>query len=279
MDIQLSGHSGCSITVLEDNSRLIVKKKSYEAGYNQRLYNQYDKQKNYTSNIFCTTPVYQCVEEGDGLLSFSMDFINGKTLAEEMKTIELSKISILGQKLSSVIPQEIKHNAAANDFFHKKIESLEAAVNTDCPELKAAFYKLYSYDWSLASHSQCHGDLTLENIILKDEQLYLIDFLDSFYNTWIIDLAKIFQDVDLYWHYRYEKVICSNLQIRLLCLKESIISAILAHPNGIRIYDTLYHALLLNILRIIPYCKDESTKDWINTKIQYVLGIIETLNH
>ena len=43
----------------------------------------------------------------------------------------------------------------------------------------------------------CHGDLTLSNLIFKNNEIYCIDFLDSFIDSPIIDLVKLKQDSSL----------------------------------------------------------------------------------
>lgn len=117
-------------------------------------------------------------------------------------------------------------------------------------EIKDAVEILEKYPWDCVLHSECHGDLTLENMIIVKDNIYLIDFLDSFYDSWQIDYAKILQDIELYWHYRDEKEINVNLALRLLILKEDLISKILLMDDGEKILDVIYHILLLNILRI-----------------------------
>ena len=45
----------------------------------------------------------------------------------------------------------------------------------------------------------CHGDLTLSNILCGQNQLIFIDWLDSFIDTPLIDIAKLRQDTRFYW--------------------------------------------------------------------------------
>ena len=50
--------------------------------------------------------------------------------------------------------------------------------------------------------SLCHGDFTLENIIYRDTDFYMIDPSSGVYNSWIFDLAKLRQDLDGKWFLR-----------------------------------------------------------------------------
>jgi len=60
---------------------------------------------------------------------------------------------------------------------------------------------------SVASHmlgeaSFCHGDMTLENAIVSNDQIYLIDpnTPDGVYTSWLLDVGKIYQSL----RYDYE---------------------------------------------------------------------------
>ena len=206
----LRGNSGCDLSVIESNGELIVKKKSRDESYNDRLYRQYIKQKNFASAVFSRTETYGFTVE-DGRASFTMEYLNGMTMAEALRTMELSHIPVLGNVMMSVIPPDICRCEDANSAFRAKLASLEADQRMRDFPVSDAFARLRGFDWSWASGSPCHGDLTFENMILKDGQVYLIDFLDSFYDSWAIDVAKMLQDADLGWHYRYEGVLNNNL--------------------------------------------------------------------
>lgn len=274
IEVELQGNSGCRIEVIRNGNGLVVRKSSQNVNYNDRLQRQYIKQKNYRSDVFFSVKTYG-FEVKNSFFSFTMEYLNGITMAEALRTIELCYVPWLGKKLAMIIPMEISRNEDANKVFNEKLVSLEAEPEMKNFQVKEAFNRLFQFDWSWASKSPCHGDLTLENMILENGKIYLIDFLDSFYDSWAIDVAKILQDADLGWHYRYESRQNNNLAIRQLCLKESILAAIGEHTYGPNIYLTVYHVLLLNVLRIIPYCKDAVTKTWINRNIVYLLHIIE----
>ena len=105
---------------------------------------------------------------------------------------------------------------------------------------------LRSFDFSFVPRSSCHGDLTLENIIVTtNNELYLIDFLDSFYDSWMIDIAKLLQDLELKWSYRFSED-DSNREIRLLIAKEALLNRIRVMDNGQEIIRNVYSILLLN---------------------------------
>ena len=96
--------------------------------------------------------------------------------------------------------------------------------------------------------SYCHGDLTLENIIVKDGTLYFIDFLDSYIHTKYIDLAKILQDVIYYWSWRHDSY---QFHTKNLMIYDLIKTTFTKEE-----LDFAHMLLIINILRIYPYATD-----------------------
>ena len=94
--------------------------------------------------------------------------------------LRLKQIRSSGKKLSSLRTRLEPQN---NSTIHEALDLLER------------------HDWSNMTVSPCHGDLTLENIIVKDERLYLIDFLDSFFDSWFMDAGTLLQDVQVMWYW------------------------------------------------------------------------------
>ena len=114
-------------------------------------------------------------------------------------------------------------------------------------------------------------NLTLENIIITyNKQIYLIDFLDSFYNSWMLDIAKLLQDLELKWSFRNIEL-SVNQALRIEIAKEALIEEILKLRDGKNKLFTIYHLLLLNILRIYPYTKDEKTFDFLDNAIKELI--------
>ena len=107
----------------------------------------------------------------------------------------------------------------------------------------------------------CHGDLTLSNIILNPaERLVLVDYLDTFFESPLQDVAKLNQDLLLGWSTRHEN---NNLRIK----SEIFNSA--AYPSyAKKIHKDFGPAtdilLLLCLARIAPYVhEDPVTLGWL----------------
>lgn len=268
----LFGNSGCNIELISKGGKTYVRKYSANFEYNDRLKKQCEKQKTFTSEYFDTPHIYSSGMTKNNLFWFDMEYISGITLSKYIGTVPLSEIKHIIDIFSKVIPEKYDYDPNAKEFILGKIKSLKSKM---CGNLVYIEYLefLEKYDWGFMIQSTCHGDFTLENMLISDEKIYLIDFLDSFYDSWMIDYAKILQDVDLGWSYRYAPINV-NLKIRLLIMKRMIHERIKMLNDGDKILDTIYHLLLLGILRIIPYIKDDFTEKFIYEKSKNLYNLI-----
>ena len=103
----------------------------------------------------------------------------------------------------------------------------------------------------------------------------MIDFLDSFYDNWIIDISTLMQDVQTLWAYRHEKEVNINTLIRLIVFRDILVDTVRSISDD----DVMevYYALLLKLIRIYPYTKDEHTYNFLNEKTTSVINSIKTL--
>ena len=271
----LNGHSGCKINLIKntESEEIYVRKISSSANYNIRLKKQFIKQQNFEPSNIVRSPLIYNWGFNNGLFYFDMEYIQCKTLAEYVSSITIVEIvDYIHYLFKHLYLSKNYNNCNANKIFKQKILSLEIQLK-QYENLKEAFCVLKNFDWSYVEKSPCHGDLTLENILItKDKKIFLIDFLDSFFNSWMIDIAKLLQDLELKWSFRKNQL-SANAELKLLIGKETLKEEILKINNGNRILDTIYHILLLNVIRIYPYTKDTETFKFLNNSIEYLLKV------
>ena len=281
----LGGHSGCQIILVENNDGFVfVRKISKDVAYNQRLKKQCDKQAAFASKGDIKAPtVYNSGINEDGLFFFDMEYIQGITLAEKIKSYEIGKIrGVVEILVKNLIPAERKivtpeEAERIRSIFSTKIGELNNKLaKYDNDVVNQALILLKSYDWTKFTPSQCHGDLTLENIIVKNDSLYFIDFLDSFYDSWLLDIGTLLQDVQVLWSYRFSKDVSMNTVLRLIVFRDILLDEI-EKLNSSYIID-VYYALLQKLIRIFPYVKDEITYDFLTKKTRIVVNKIREFN-
>lgn len=270
----LSGHSGCNLNLYKDieKDRIFLRKDAGLISYNKRLKKQFIKQKEFNMKRVKTPKIFDYGINDKGIFYFDMEYINGITLSEYMKQIKIKEIVDLITLLFDSLPiNQASFSLNAKDIFQNKISDLANKLNISNKKIKNSLEILKNYDFSEVPTSLCCGDLTLENIIINARgEVYLIDLLDSFYNSWMIDIAKLLQDLELGWSYRnLDRDF--GLNLRLATAKQALIDNILSLNNGKEKLTTIYHILLLNVLRIYPYIQDELTLNFLDNSIDYIL--------
>lgn len=275
---RLIGHSGCPLMVIERDGRVAVRKVSKSPAYNARLERQCAKQKESRFSFF-RTPAVLAEGRDKGLFYFEMEYINGISMAEYLETQNLGEIPEIAELFANEITARPGEPADLKPVFAAKIAALkkEIAALRPAPALKAAvrlaFARLDAFGWEGGTTAPCHGDMTLENIIVSRRGFYLIDHLDAFHESGLADLGKLLQDLELYWSYRGRRI-DQNTKIRCYLLKKELLRLV-EERLGRQAVTLAYHALLLNLLRILPYASEESVRRFVRDGIGRVLGIIE----
>ena len=179
----LSGHSGCKIILVENEGKKpFVRKYSSGVDYNERLKTQCDKQMSFLSDKVKAPKIYDTGYTEDGIFYFDMEYVKGITLAKYMTAMEVNRVrGMVNDIVNNIVCKANDKNEMAAKVFSDKLNDLQNKTEKlDSRFALDAINKLKQYDWSRFTTSFCHGDLTLENIIVSNNQLYLIDFLDSF---------------------------------------------------------------------------------------------------
>ena len=218
----------------------------------------------------------------DGLYYFDMEYIQGITLAEYIKTMEIGKIKGLVEALVASIVPKIQTDLTSEeqckviDVFNNKIANLRKLLeNKKNDVINGSLDRLAQHDWSKLTPSPCHGDMTLENIIVKMIGCILLIFLDSFYDSWFLDVGTLLQDVQVMWSYRFQKDISMNTVLRLIVFRDLLLLEIKKVNPGYVL--EIYYSLLQKLIRIYPYTEDELTYQFLNEKTSLVLRSINRL--
>ena len=117
----------------------------------------------------------------------------------------------------------------------------------------------------------CHGDLTLSNMLLDtiDNNIYLIDFLDSFIETPLFDIIKIRQDTKFFWSLKMLNIRVDKNKIKIVLnyLDKKIDNYFKKYDfYNDKIYD---YFEVINLLRVLQYCKNKDTKDFLMNCLNY----------
>lgn len=115
----------------------------------------------------------------------------------------------------------------------------------------------------------CHGDLTLSNLILDTASgITLIDFLDTFLETPLQDVAKLKQDFVYGWSFRKDPPALA-IKAEIFChhhFPQAIVQIERMYPNQVRLLT------MMALARIAPYVTDSVTQRWLVRSLTDCLG-------
>ena len=141
------------------------------------------------------------------LYSFDMEYVPGKSFYEFFSTSNKKDIDFVVETLFEYF-DFLSSRFVIVDVTDKVVSKLESLYNqTQHKEfLKFLLTKQVSVPYTF-----CHGDLTFNNILFHHNRLFLIDFLDSYVDSFLCDLVKIKQDLQYFWNLKIHSI--SSLRI------------------------------------------------------------------
>lgn len=256
----LSGHSGCDVALFYDHAkkRKFVRKKSSSGDYNNRLLLQMTKQNAHNSRIIHRPAVYTHGYDKSGLLYYDMEFIMGRRLDDLHMSIDCSLVDKIFDNVIRCY-EDMASNSQTVDcstVIFEKISDLKKKSVFKEEKIAKYFDLVLAEDWNIPTGQLSHGDLTFENIIYADNKIYFIDFLDSFLETYLIDISKIIFDLRYFWSWR-------NLKRKPIVRNIFVLRKIEKTNLYLEYKSAINKLVLLHILRILPYAKSKENINYL----------------
>lgn len=284
MEIEVKGHSGCSVDIIREGKKLLIIKSTNDPKYVPRLEKQALKQKQ-ASELeyqFVRIPHIYEIKKSVTTLSVKMEYIYSKNYIEHFEAAGFEQIEyfinamkmFLEREIESSPTQTISKSVIINKFEDviQKIKS-NKFLNNDLT-VNDILAKSDSVFNDLSEHinlpiGKCHGDLTFSNILFNGNNYYLIDFLDSFVESPIMDMVKLRQDSA----YRWSTLMYTGVfdEVRLKIVSEKIDEELTRYFSNYEWYRLYYKPFqIMNFLRILQYAKEKSV-------IEYLIFILTGL--
>lgn len=280
MQIEVRGHSGCQVEIKSDDRGLFIQKSTYDKNYLKRLTLQAEKQIN-ASKIeyqYVRVPKIFSVEKTDMSTIIKMEYVYSKNFMEHFEQSGFEQIKYFIKALCLFIEKEIqvsKIEKRSNEVFIKKWNSVESCIKNN-PHIKDSRARLLlekisdffsTIDEIEIPYGICHGDLTFSNILFNGNNYYLIDFLDSFIESPLIDIVKIRQDSKFEWsQLMYTK---PYDKIRLKIISQKIDEQIDSYFCKYEWYKKYYIPFqIMNLLRVLQYAKDENVVTYLINSLE-----------
>lgn len=290
MKLDIQGHSGCDISIVTEDNELHIHKSTHDPGYVPRLVNQANKQiaAAQTEYQHIRVPKIFEVEQSSTDATIKMEYIYSKNFVEYFENAGFEQIKYLIGAIKYFIDLEINASTMQTvpsniltdkmaDVARKVEKNAHLKDDAEAQELVRRSSEVMNAVGDMVMPvGTCHGDLTFSNILFNGNNYYLIDFLDSFIESPLLDIVKIRQDTAYLWstlmyHKPFDKV-------RLSIVSEKIDKAIDEYFTAeYDWYRTYYMPLqLMNFLRILQYGKDDKVIAYLK---RVIAGQLDVLNN
>lgn len=288
MKLDIQGHSGCDIAIVHEDNELFIHKSTHDAGYVPRLVNQANKQ------IAASRIEYQNirvpkifeVEQSESEATIKMEYIYSRNYIEHFEQAGFEQVKYLIGAIKYFIDLEISNSTMRTvpssvltdkmaDVARKVEKNVHLKDDDEAQELVRRSVDVMNGVGDMTMPvGMCHGDLTFSNILFNGNNYYLIDFLDSFIESPLLDIVKIRQDTAYLWStLMYNKPFD---KVRLSIISEKIDGAIDEYfAEKYQWYRDYYMPLqLMNFLRILQYGHDEKVIAYLKRIISSQLALL-----
>lgn len=209
-----------------------------------------------------------------------MEYIKGINFISFFETSAARDFEVLTEQIISFLQllSDTKENKnLSENLFIDKINSIllsQSSCSADyitIEKIQSIGDFLLQKDWTAIPATISHGDLTLENIINNNNKIYFIDTLDGELSSYWLDIAKLYQDLISFWYLRnLSKNSKTSVRIRAIKIISLHFRRKLEaelYKNWSEVFDYLNQLVMLQLFRIVPYCKDEDTLYYVLDKI------------
>lgn len=170
-----------------------------------------------------------------------MEYLHGLDIKTYLKTNNYEKLL---EFLLSIL-DKLSSNSVDKDYTETYIKKLQEVSFDEMPFTSEQLLECLP---RILPSSNYHGDLTLENIIFtSDRGFFLIDCATIEYDSYIFDIAKLRQDLELGWFTRKDNVM---LDVKTKHIQQKILER---YPEASNNY-----LLILMLLRVYRHSRPDT---------------------
>ena len=285
MNIEVKGHSGCQIDVVREDGGLYVYKSTRDNGYLERLCLQGMKQQEAAKlelQHIRVPEIYEIRRTDDSVI-LKMEYVYSKNFVGYFERAGFEQIDYFIKALCLFLDYEI-HNSEMqtvkadvikgkfDDVNRKTLQNPMLKNDVEVAEILSCSAERFASvgDMSMPV-GKCHGDLTFSNILFNGNNYYLIDFLDSFVESPLLDIVKIRQDSAFLWSQLMFSGDCDGLRLRIVA--DKIDKEIVRYATQYEWFNQYYSLFqLMNFLRVLQYAKEQKVIDYLKHIIKQLLN-------
>lgn len=279
--INVAGHSGCEIKAVREDGKLFIYKSTHDPKYFKRLVLQAEKQQHASLNKmqFIRIPEIHSILESETEVRIKMDYIYSRNFVEFFEHAGFEQVNYLIGAFIMFLEKEIEDSRMFDmsseiiinkfeDVYDKTLNNIflqtkefKTRVKDILDKSKSVFEQLPEY--LNIPIGVCHGDLTFSNILFNGNNYYLIDFLDSFIESPLLDIVKLRQDTAWQWSRLMFNGNCDNIRLKIAFQK--VDRELDKHfESKYQWYRDYYQTMqIMNFLRILQYAHDKNVTDFL----------------
>ena len=284
MELEVKGHSGCKIEVVREDNELFVYKSTKDLHYLDRLQLQAKKQQEAEQLELqhIRIPKIFNVYKDNYSVTIKMEYVYSKNFIGYFEYAGFEQISYFIKALCLFLNYEINNSPLLmvnGDIVKRKFDDVyQKTINNEALKndeeiinvMNQSAIHFANVKDMLLPVGKCHGDLTFSNILFNGNNYYLIDFLDSFIESPLLDIVKIRQDSAYLWS---RLMFEGNYdEIRLKIVADKIDKEIVHYASQYEWFHYYPLFQLMNFLRVLQYAHEEKV-------IVYLKRIIKQLLH
>lgn len=283
MDIEVKGHSGCQIDIVRENDELFVYKSTTDPKYFSRLQLQAQKQQDAATVELqhIRIPRIVNVHRDERSVVVKMEYVYSKNFVGYFEYAGFEQIAYFCKALKLFLDYEIKHSSLQTvkadilklkfaDVAEKTKANEALKDDNEIRDILGESEKIFTNVTDIELPvGKCHGDLTFSNILFNGNNYYLIDFLDSFIESPLLDIVKIRQDSAFQWSQlmftgEYDR-------LRLKIVADKVDSEIVKYASQFEWYQHYAVFQLMNFLRVLQYAHEKEVIDYLKRIIKQLL--------
>jgi hypothetical protein len=270
--IRIKGHSGCLVSVVSEGASLWVDKSTSSPEYAGRLRLQIHKMKQARNanalNSIRIPGVASEHDTADGGYRARMEYLPFLDCLDFYSTASIDAVEALADHLIAYLESnlaECSFKPVTANFFLRKLESIEDQL-TFSPHaatygglfevIRRSLREIHGLSLPIGPN---HGDLTLSNVMVASDasRVGLFDFLDSYLESPLVDIAKLRQDTQFGWSILISEKPADKVRLEQIMRHTDKIIV-----NHFRDYEWFCLGgdiiQAINLLRIAPYAKTEA---------------------
>ncbi len=274
---QLSGLSGALVLLMtKDGRHWFVRKAAAAPENSERLRGQARKQSEFHREMRELVLTPRILDEGevDGRYFYDMEFVRGPDGASYLNRATYEEVTRFSDRLCAYVEEAAARRPLAActhgslfDALYAKLCDVQQTTGLISADNLTRLFLALDRVRRLGDlpRTLCHGDMTLQNMVIgPDGTVWAIDLLDSPFEHYWQDVAKLHQDLSGGWYLLQQPPVAQ-------CVLDFVSRRLMQAVTRLHAEYPRLHALMVasTFVRILPYARTPMETQFVTERITY----------